>query len=297
MNLSTASNRFAHHITRYKTNIRHWLNQYADCEICLASLKAPLEASTTTKRISAHVSPKPTGLFICHDCNAWLTNNGLCCSHCGEPILTAAHNQNESVRCRHCQQQPPQFDYVVSTTLYAGPPVHWIQQAKDKRKLHWMTRLARWMAANPPACIEYVDALVPVPSHPWRRFVRGFDPASVLAERLSNDFGVPINRQLLQRTRQQKQRGLERQQRLDNIHGSYRIATDFEARLERQPQLTVEGKHLLIIDDVMTTGATCDLLAALLKQQGAASVGVWVLARTPPPAWFIYEDSRISKQA
>ncbi len=243
------------------------LNAFALCEICLSSLQG-------------------CAGFICNDCEHWLLQAAPAaqssCSQCGEINLQQATPSNRFWRCRPCQQQSPAFDYSHHTALYAGPVMHWIQQAKDKHNSQWMLKLARWMARYPPAQLRAVDRLIPVPSNRWRRWQRGFDPAGVLADELARVHQLTIDKQRLERLPGHGQRGLNRAERLDNIRNSYRLTNAESA--SSQP---LAGQHVMIIDDVMTTGATADGLAQLLKQQGAAIVGVWTLARTPPPGWFV----------
>jgi ComF family protein len=113
------------------------------------------------------------------------------------------------------------------------------------------------------------DMLVPVPAHWRRRLWRGFDQAEVLARELSRRTGIPAVRALRRKRHTDPQAGLTRRQRRENIRGCFQTAA---------PE-AVRGRRVLLIDDVLTTGATVNAAAAALKQAGAAHVAVFTLAR------------------
>ncbi|MDP2505729.1 MULTISPECIES: ComF family protein [unclassified Oceanobacter] len=204
--------------------------------------------------------------FLCHHCEEVLRTPYPACSQCGELL-----NNNER-RCQHCQQTPPAFDYTHIFLPYQTPVSHWLRQAKDRRRYEWLLRLGHWMAHHPPAAITQVDALVYVPSDWRKRLWRGFNPARIICEQLASRHHKPILHQALRRRGSTPQRGQHRASRLQQARQQFDSG-----------QQSLHGMHLLLIDDVLTTGATADAVATLLKQQGAAIVGVWALARTPPP--------------
>ncbi|WP_419811604.1 ComF family protein [Bacterioplanoides sp.] len=168
-----------------------------------------------------------------------------------------------SKRCGQCQTRPPAFDYVVCQYRYQPPISHWVLKMKDKRQFIWAEKIAQLMQQSPPTMLNKVDQIVFIPSHPLHRFQRGFNPAEWIALELSRAFAIPLVTNALIK-------GSGKDQRQVNLQNSLRKGS---------AQLT--GQHILIIDDVMTTGATLDVAASLLKQQGARLVGAWVFARTP----------------
>lgn len=116
--------------------------------------------------------------------------------------------------------------------------------------------------------------LLPVPLSPSRLRQRGFNQAALLANWLGKALQLPVDGGLLQRVQeQQSQQGLSANERRRNLKQAFALVKD--ARLE--------GRHLALVDDVLTTGATADSLALLLKRAGAGRVDVYCLARTPPP--------------
>jgi ComF family protein len=115
------------------------------------------------------------------------------------------------------------------------------------------------------------DIVVPVPMF-WRhRLLRGKNNPDVLAACVATSLGVPMKRRVLVRHRHTKpQAGLTPPRRLANVRGAFRV---------RRPD-AVQGARILLVDDVLTTGATCNEAAKMLKQAGAAMVAVAVVART-----------------
>jgi len=225
------------------------LNQHNLCELCL--------------------QPSGQNLFLCPACYQDLPFNNIACSQCAEPLNTTS---DTPLRCGRCQASPPAYDYTIGQFLYRPAISIWIQKMKDKRQLLWGHQLARLMLQSPPAVVSQIDALTYIPSSGWRLFRRGFNPAGLLAEQLARQLNIPLLHHALHKSSQHDQRRLNRSQRQKN-----------QQRGLQPGQLKLNGQHILIIDDVMTTGATLNAAAQALKQQGAAMVGGWILARTPAP--------------
>ena len=118
------------------------------------------------------------------------------------------------------------------------------------------------------------DAVVPVPMHWMHRWSRGQDSAAILAEGVARRLGLPLARRLLIRRRNTNpQSGLTPNQRRANVRRSMAVRATYDCRAAR----------LLVVDDILTTGATADETAAVLKRAGAAWVGTAVVARADPP--------------
>lgn len=230
------------------------------CELCLG----PVSTTSTTHG------------FLCQKCHQQLPDLPPACSHCSEPLMSGS----ASLRCLRCQQHPPEYDYSHCRFLFQPPVSLWIRAAKDKRQEHWLYRLADLMLEQPPVSLDQVDALVCVPSHWWTRWKRGYNPSEVLAHRISQMTGIPIQAHSLHKRFARDQRHLSARERRKNLSSSLRPGNQ---------KLT--AKHLLIIDDVMTTGATAAAAAIALKQQGARIVGIWALARTPPSRFLMHNGS------
>ena len=120
------------------------------------------------------------------------------------------------------------------------------------------------------------DVLIPVPLH-WRRlWARRFNQAAALAGAISQISGVPVLHDVLKRVRATPQQvGLSKTERADNMQGAFRVPGDQKAE--------IKGKRLVLIDDVLTSGATVDTCARALLRAGAAHVDVLVFARVVAP--------------
>ena len=126
--------------------------------------------------------------------------------------------------------------------------------------------------AHPPF-IALPDLIVPVPLHWKKHSLRGFNQSAFFAQALSRTFTIPVLNGVKRSRAMTEQKQLNKQRRRHNAKNSFVISAKSKQRLHNQ--------HVAIVDDVMTTGATVNMLAKALIKAGAASVSVWVLARTP----------------
>jgi len=117
---------------------------------------------------------------------------------------------------------------------------------------------------------ERFDAIVPVPLHWWRKWQRGFNQSELLARQLAARTGLPVLEALRRVRATAVQAGLSNRGRRRNVAGAFAVA-----RASRR----IDGKRLLLIDDVMTTGSTAATCAAVLKRAGAARVALLTVAR------------------
>ncbi|MFQ5877281.1 MAG: ComF family protein [Acidobacteriota bacterium] len=122
------------------------------------------------------------------------------------------------------------------------------------------------------------DLVVPVPLHWWRRSRRGYDQALLLARALARRAGLPLAAGLLVRRRVGRQLGLSRNARLAALRGAYLVRG---TRPGRGTGVPVEGRNVLLVDDVVTTGATLQACALPLRRAGARTVAGFAVARTP----------------
>ena len=136
--------------------------------------------------------------------------------------------------------------------------------------------MGRWMARAGRELVADADALLPVPLH-WRRlWARRFNQASALAGIISEIFDVPVLHSAINRVRATPQQvGLSKTERADNVQGAFRVPAEQKA--------IIKGKRLVLVDDVLTSGATVDTCARALLRAGAAHVDVLVFARVVAP--------------
>ena len=188
------------------------------------------------------------------------------CLRCGHPF---ADGEKALDRCGACRMDPPSFDRARSFGTYDGDLRRLIHLMKYDGMRPLAKRLGRLMAATAEE-FEAVDYLVPVPLYRRRRWSRGFNQAGLLAAAMSRATDIPARGRLLRRTRStESQAGLSNHQRRANVTGAFSAPNPREVR----------GRRILLVDDVMTTGATLEACAKALKRAGARYVGAVTSAR------------------
>lgn len=207
---------------------------------------------------------------ICHDCLSTVAEPaGPVCTRCGLPLPLGGPQSC----CGRCLRHPPAFARARACTTYRRteqhPVVQVLQRVKYGREIACAGPLGDYLCRHLPA-LDRSDLIVPVPLHRRRLQWRGFNQSALLATRLARRRQVPLNVHALARRRATPaQVGLGEAQRRRNVAGAFVV---------RDPP-AVRGKSVLLVDDVMTTGATVDECAQVLRRAGARCVDVLVLAR------------------
>jgi len=167
---------------------------------------------------------------------------------------------------------PPSYGRARAVVRYEDVARDLVHRLKYGDRLDLATSMGRWMARAGRELLEDADALVPVPLH-WRRlWGRRFNQAAALAKAAASQSGVPVLTGILRRIRATPQQvGLSRSARADNVQGAFAVTQDGKA--------AVHGKRLVLVDDVLTSGATVDACARTLLRAGARNVDVLVFAR------------------
>jgi len=215
---------------------------------------------------------------LCPVCGLDSARHAACCTSCDAalPRLDGGCDQcalelpRWTPRCGNCLTRPPAFDTARAGFVYHRPIASLVQQFKFNRDLAAGRALAD-MLAHELVRRETTrpDLLVPVPLHWRRRWQRGFNQAELLCRDLSSAFGeLPWMPLLRRRRATATQSELPAGRRRGNVRGAFRICREFP-----------ESAHVTLVDDVMTTGATLNECARLLKRAGAGRVDVWVVAR------------------
>ena len=198
------------------------------------------------------------------------------CGHCGQPF---AFDQGEADAfiCGLCLADPPGYDRARAVFQYGDGSREMILAFKHGDRLEGAPAFAAWMARAGAELLDDADLIVPVPLHRKRLFRRRYNQSAVLALALARLRGMQAVTDALIRIRHTPPMGgLSREARHRNLHGAIKVRPGRAGLLD--------GRNLLLIDDVLTTGATAQACAYALRQAGAARVDVLSLARVVHPA-------------
>lgn len=205
---------------------------------------------------------------ICVPCEQdlpWLANH---CRQCSIPLPY-------SNLCGQCLASPPAFDHCVAALEYRFPANHLITGFKHGKKLEFGNLLAElWLETCRPASNVAPDIIIPVPLHWRRQFIRGFNQAELLANYFSQKMQIECRSIIKRHRATAMQQGLSAAARRKNLKNAFSLP----AALASQ---TIEGRHVVLVDDVVTTGSTAHQIALQCKRAGASRVDIWCIARTP----------------
>ena len=231
--------------------VYNWLNSIQDCLLPPTCILCGNSGSN--------------GLDLCNSCKQRLPRNNSCCPRCGEffsELLMTPH------LCGGCLRQEPSFDNTYAPFIYQEEIRHLItglkfgKQFKNAKLLGLLLTEAIPEHASKPGC------LIPVPLHPARYRERGFNQAFEIARAVGTALNIPLNTQSCVRLKDTPhQTGLSAKQRRKNLRKAFAAVKP------------LTKSHIAIIDDVMTTGSTAEMLARELKKAGVNRVDVWVCAR------------------
>lgn len=207
---------------------------------------------------------------FCKACRAALPFNDPACPRCALPLPPET---SADTLCGRCSRRPPPYDRAFAALSYQAPVSQLISGLKFHRQLHLAAPLARLMIDRLGAIKPVPDLLIPVPLHPQRLRERGFNQSLELARILARHHALRLDWRCCRRVRATAaQTGLDEKARRRNLRAAFQVDGD------------IRGRHLVLIDDVITTGATLGELSRTLLRAGAERVDVWALARTPPPS-------------
>ena len=191
------------------------------------------------------------------------------CDSCGLPF---DYDMGEGARCAACQARAPAFDRARAACLYDDHSRDLVLKLKHADRTDLSPLFARWLARAAAPLIEEADAVVPVPLHRWRLLGRRYNQAAEVARRLARLSGLAYFADAVSRTRStQSQGGRSRGGRRRNVAGVFAVPPRWASR--------IEGRRILLVDDVLTTGATAEGCARALKAAGARAVDLAVIAR------------------
>lgn len=220
---------------------------------------------------SASVASQGANPLICDECLAAMPRCGPpVCSSCGVGLPGAF---DAVASCAACRKRPRAFDAARAPWRYQGTA----QEAVRQFKYHHRWRIGRWLArdmaqtARESLPVQEISLVLPVPLHGLKRWLRGWNPSESLARQIAAELGVPCRTRGLRRTRwTRSQTRLSWRRRAQNVRQAFEACSS-----------SIQDQTILLVDDVLTSGATADSCAAALKQAGARRVFVLAAARTP----------------
>jgi len=214
---------------------------------------------------------EPRGsLGLCPSCRGRLVRWPSGCSRCARP-LAAAPGLPPGYRCEACRTNPPPYDRLLAAWSYQPPLDETVMALKFRRLDYLGTQLGRALAGLFAGELDDRELVVPVPLYWSRRLRRGFNQAELLARPLAQALGVPLVKTLRRRRATAHQSRLSSHDRGRNLAGAFAVHRPRSCR----------GRHVLLVDDVTTTGATLTAAAQALRDAGAESVVALAAARTP----------------
>lgn len=203
---------------------------------------------------------------LCRRCAADLTAPAPACRRCGEPLPPAA----TPWPCGRCQRRPPAWNSLHARCLWAPEAATIVHALKFERRTECARVMAELMMEGPPPFLTQTAALVPVPLHWRRRWRRGFDQAALLAAQLARLSGLRMVPDGLRRRRPTAAQSLlPARQRRRALQGAF------------APHRRGLPHTVILLDDVVTTGATLAAAARACREGGAREVHAWVFAHSP----------------
>lgn len=195
------------------------------------------------------------------------------CARCGTPFEIAV---DDAQLCGACIADPPAYDRARAALVYGDVSRDLVLALKYQGRRDGLALLAGWMASAGADLLNDASLIVPVPLHYLRLVRRGFNQSGWLAAALSRSSGVRLSVDALKRVRSTPiQGGLSAESRRRNVQGAFRVRKGREA--------LVKDQKILLVDDVLTTGATAEASSRALKRAGASCVDVLTLARVAAP--------------
>lgn len=190
------------------------------------------------------------------------------CRRCGMPFGYEVEGD-----CMACLQAPPPYDAARAVFRYEGGSRRLVTGYKYYDRTLATPMFARWLARAGAEQLAAADCVVPVPLHRWRLLKRRYNQSALLAAGLAKLAGKPCHAGALRRTRHTvQQAGLTREERQRNVEDAFAVPAERQA--------AIAGKAVLLVDDVLTTGATLHACAHALLAGGAKAVYILTLART-----------------
>lgn len=202
-------------------------------------------------------------LAVCSPCHALIEPLGPACRHCAYPLPNANY-----LICGRCIKKPPHFDQAFIAYQFTEPLRSLLHQFKYHNGLYLCSFLSHLILRSLEDQSSTPQCLIPVPMHPQRIKLRGFNQAAVLTQSLAKTLQLPYDLMSCQKIiNTVPQASLDGAQRQKNLRQAFKV--------KKLPY-----HHVALIDDLLTTGSTANELALTLKKSGVQQVDIWCCART-----------------
>ena len=210
------------------------------------------------------------GAGLCAGC--WAKLSFIAPPYCERLGIPFTYDPGPGILSMEAIADPPAYHRARAAVRYDDIARTLVHAFKYGDRLDLAPTMGRWMAAAGRELLAEADAIVPVPLHWRRQWARRFNQSALLAEIIAKASGVAVTHRALRRIKATPQQvGLSQAARAENVQGAFRVPPDGKA--------DVAGRRLLLIDDVLTSGATMDACARALLRAGAAQVDALTFAR------------------
>lgn len=223
----------------------------------------------------------PPNCLVCHQTigthgqlcpTCWSSLQFIEKPHCAVLGTPFSYDQGEGALSADAIASPPVFDTSRSVVLYGDSARRLIHGLKFSDRCELAPWMARWMVRAGKEILSTNAVVVPVPLHPWRLLGRRFNQSAELGRNIAAQTGLSYRPQLLRRIKNTRQQvGLGSKARMQNVRGAFQVAPHHGMELA--------GRHVVLVDDVFTTGATLQACARVLRLKGASRIDCLTFAR------------------
>lgn len=221
---------------------------------------------------------------VCPGCQAAIAGSGAVCADCWKTLrfierpycevlcLPFSYDLGRGFLSAEAIADPPPFGRLRAAVLYQDLAARLVSSLKYGDRTDLAPLLAGWMSRAGTELVAEADVVVPIPLHAGRLWRRRFNQSAELARHVAKGAGLTFAPLALSRIKATKsQVGLGPKERRDNVRGAFRV--------KENRRIEVEGRHVLLVDDVFTTGATVSSATRALKRAGAKDVDILTFAR------------------